>query len=103
MAEQHEAELKLYKQKVKHLMYEHQTNLSETKAEHLVALKLAQDDHAAQENELVKDKTDLKRTQKEQELSYMNEIRALKLVSNARDPNEFSIKIVSISRQKFYN
>ncbi|XP_012534025.1 dynein regulatory complex subunit 4 [Monomorium pharaonis] len=79
LAENHEAELKLYKQKVKHLMYEHQTNLSETKADHLVALKLAQDDHVAQENELVKDKTDLKKQQKEQELAYMNQIRALKL------------------------
>lgn len=79
LAEKHEAELKLYKQKVKHLMYEHQTNLSESKAEHLVALKLAQDDHVVQENELIKDKTELKKTQKEQELAYMNEIRALKL------------------------
>lgn len=61
-------------------MYEHQTNLSENKAEHLVALKLAQDDHVAQENELIKDKTELKKTQKEQELAYMNEIHALKLV-----------------------
>lgn len=80
MAENHETELKLYKQKVKHLMYEHQTNLSETKAEHLVALKLAQDDHIVQENELIKDKMELKKTEKEQELAYMNEIRALKLV-----------------------
>ncbi|XP_072759702.1 dynein regulatory complex subunit 4 [Anoplolepis gracilipes] len=79
MAEKHEAELKLYKQKVKHLMYEHQTNLSESKAEHLVALKLAQDDHVVQENELIKDKIEFKKTQKEQELAYMNKIRALKL------------------------
>ncbi|KAL6420028.1 hypothetical protein ACFW04_011001 [Cataglyphis niger] len=79
LAEKHDAELKLYKQKVKHLMYEHQANLSENKAEHLVALKLAQDDHVAQENELIKDKTQLKKTQKEQELAYMNEIRALKM------------------------
>ncbi|XP_050449589.1 dynein regulatory complex subunit 4 [Cataglyphis hispanica] len=79
LAEKHDAELKLYKQKVKHLMYEHQSNLSENKAEHLVALKLAQDDYVAQENELIKDKTQLKKTQKEQELAYMNEIRALKM------------------------
>lgn len=80
LVENHEAELKLYKQKVKHLMYEHQTNLSENKAEHLVALKLAQDDHVAQENELIQDKTELKKMQKEQELAYMDKIRALKLV-----------------------
>lgn len=83
LEEKHEAEIKLYKQKVKHLMYEHQTNLSETKADHLVSLKLSQDEHASQENELIKDKADLKKEQKEQELSYMNQIRALKLVSRA--------------------
>lgn len=66
-------------------MYEHQTNLSESKAEHLVALKLAQDDHVAQENELIKDKTQLKKTQKEQELAYINEIRALKMVRYTRN------------------
>ncbi|XP_076295227.1 growth arrest specific protein 8 isoform X2 [Lasioglossum baleicum] len=79
VTEKHETELKLYKQKVKHLMYEHQTNLSETKAEHMVALKLAQDDHIAQENELYKDKKDLKKTIREQDSAHLNEIRALKL------------------------
>ncbi|XP_018340103.1 PREDICTED: growth arrest-specific protein 8 [Trachymyrmex septentrionalis] len=94
LVENHEAELKLYKQKVKHLMYEHQTNLSETKAEHLVALKLAQDDHFVQENELIKDKTNLKKVQKEQELAYMNEIRALKL-HNSEEMNNIIKKFES--------
>lgn len=80
LAEKHEAELKLYKQKVKHLMHEHQSNLSENKADHLVALKLAQDDHNAQENELIRDKIELKKLQKEQELAHVGVIRALKLV-----------------------
>ncbi|XP_017889521.1 dynein regulatory complex subunit 4 [Ceratina calcarata] len=79
LSEKHDAELKLYKQKVKHLMYEHQNDLSETKAEHMVALKLAQDDHSLQENELIKDKRELKRLQKEQELAHVNEIKAMKL------------------------
>lgn len=70
----------MYKQKVKHLMYEHETNLFETKAEHSVSLKMAQNDHVAQENELVKDKLQLKKLQKEQELAGLKEIRALKLV-----------------------
>ncbi|XP_011644760.1 dynein regulatory complex subunit 4 [Pogonomyrmex barbatus] len=94
LTEKHEAELKLYKQKVKHLMYEHQTNLSETKAEHLVALKLAQDDHVTQENELIKDKTELKKTQKEQEFAHMNEIRALKL-QNSEEMNNMMKKFES--------
>lgn len=62
-------------------MYEHHTNLSETKAEHMVALKLAQDDHNDQENELIKDKKELRKIQKENELAHINEIRLLKLVS----------------------
>ena len=62
-------------------MYEHQTNLSETKAEHMVALKLAQDDHNSQENELIKDKKNMRSIEKEKELARMNEIRAIKLVS----------------------
>ncbi|XP_034179745.2 growth arrest specific protein 8 isoform X1 [Osmia lignaria lignaria] len=86
-AEKHEAELKLYKQKVKHLMYEHQTSLSETKADHMVALKIAQDDHVLQENELIKDKLELKRLQKEQDLAHVNEIRALKL-KNAEETDK---------------
>ncbi|RLU15409.1 hypothetical protein DMN91_012403, partial [Ooceraea biroi] len=94
LAEKHEAELKLYKQKVKHLTYEHQTNLSETKAEHSVALKLAQDDHAAQENELINDKSELKKLQKEQELAYMNEIRALKL-RHSEETNNMTRKLES--------
>ncbi|XP_012153528.1 growth arrest specific protein 8 [Megachile rotundata] len=87
LTEKHEAELKLYKQKVKHLMYEHQTNLSETKADHMVALQMAQDDHASQENELIKDKMELKRLQKEQDLAHVNEIRALKL-KNAEETDK---------------
>ncbi|XP_043788774.1 dynein regulatory complex subunit 4 isoform X1 [Apis laboriosa] len=79
LSEKHEAELKLYKQKVKHLMYEHQTDLSETKAEHMVALKMAQDDYTLQENELIKDKRELKKMQKEQDLAHLNEIKTLKL------------------------
>ncbi|XP_046748965.1 dynein regulatory complex subunit 4 [Diprion similis] len=81
LIEKHEAELKLYKQKVKHLMYEHQSNLSETKAEHMVALKMAQDDHTLQENELIKDKKELKRMRKEQEMAQVDEIRELKLAN----------------------
>lgn len=80
MTEKHEAELTLYKQKVKHLMYEHQMNLSSSKAEHMVALKMAQDDYISQENELVQDRRQLKKMQKERELSQINEIRSLKLV-----------------------
>ena len=65
-------------------MYEHQTDLTESKAQHMVALKMAQEDHTMQENELFKDKKQLKKMQREMELGHMGEIRALKLVSSSR-------------------
>ncbi|CAG9831720.1 unnamed protein product [Diabrotica balteata] len=76
--EKNEEELKFFKQKVKHLQYEHQNNLTECKAESLVALKQAQDEHAVQERELLEDKKSLKALMREQELSNQEQIKSLK-------------------------
>ena len=70
----------VYKQKVKHLLYEHQNNISELKAEGAVSLKLAQDEHRGGELELRKDKRALKVSLKEQELSHEDLIKNLKRV-----------------------
>ncbi|KAK9712535.1 Growth-arrest specific micro-tubule binding [Popillia japonica] len=78
-AEANEEELKFFKQKVKHLQYEHQNNLTECKAEAMVSLKLAQDDHTEQERELLRDKRELKSKIREDELSNQDQIKALKL------------------------
>ncbi|XP_060567310.1 dynein regulatory complex subunit 4-like [Ruditapes philippinarum] len=76
--ERHQIEIKVYKQKVKHLLYEHQNNISELKAEGAVAINLAQDDHRGEEMELRKDKRALKVSLKEQELSHEEIIKNLK-------------------------
>ncbi|XP_064640106.1 dynein regulatory complex subunit 4-like [Lineus longissimus] len=76
--ERHQIEIKVYKQKVKHLLYEHQNNISELKAESTVALKLAQDEHRGDEKELRKDKRSLKVDNKEQELANEDVIKNLK-------------------------
>ncbi|XP_033929705.1 dynein regulatory complex subunit 4-like [Melopsittacus undulatus] len=52
--EQHQVEIKVYKQKVKHLLYKHQENLTELTAESILYMKLAQG------MELQKDKFSLK-------------------------------------------
>nr|CAD7452108.1 unnamed protein product [Timema tahoe] len=77
--EKHQVEIKVYKQKVKHLMYEHQNNLSELKVESMVGLKLAQDDYTEQELELLKDKKNLKAKLLEQELASEEDIKALRM------------------------
>lgn len=79
--ERHQIEIKVYKQKVKHLLYEHQNNISELKAQNTVALKMAQDDNRAEESTLRKDKRSLKVELKEQELAHEDIIKNLKKVS----------------------
>ena len=71
----------VYKQKVKHLLYEHQNNISELKGESTVALKLAQDENRSNELDLRKDKRSLKVELKEQELAHEDVIKNLKKVS----------------------
>lgn len=76
--ERHQIEIKVYKQKVKHLLYEHQNNISELKTESSIALKRAQEEHRDQESELRKDKRSLKVINKEQELAHENEHKDLR-------------------------
>ncbi len=58
--------LQVYKQKVKHLLYEHQNNITTLKADGELALKLQQDDFRKREGDLSKDKRSLKQELKEQ-------------------------------------
>ncbi|XP_036131399.1 dynein regulatory complex subunit 4 [Molossus molossus] len=77
--ERHQVEIKVYKQKVKHLLYEHQNNLTEMKAEGTVAMKLAQKEHRTQEGSLRKDMRVLKVELKEQELANEVVVKNLRL------------------------
>ncbi|XP_062860556.1 dynein regulatory complex subunit 4 [Trichomycterus rosablanca] len=77
--ERHQVEIKVYKQKVKHLLYEQQNNIAELKTEGVIATKLVQKEHADLENELRKGIRTLKVDLKEQELSNENLTKNLKL------------------------
>ncbi|XP_050628957.1 dynein regulatory complex subunit 4 isoform X3 [Macaca thibetana thibetana] len=77
--ERHQVEIKVYKQKVKHLLYEHQNNLTEMKAEGTVVMKLAQKEHRTQEGVLRKDMRALKVELKEQELANEVVVKNLRL------------------------
>ncbi|XP_066251473.1 dynein regulatory complex subunit 4-like [Euwallacea similis] len=104
-AEKNEEELKFYKQKVKHLQYEHQNNLTESKAEALVSLKATQDEHIEQEKELLKDKKNLKSKLREQESSYEEQIKNMKMervkeISQARRDFEEKTKELEIKYDK---
>lgn len=65
---------------MKHLLYEHQNNLTEMKAEGTVVMKLAQKEHRTQEGALRKDMRALKAELKEQELASEVVVKNLRLV-----------------------
>ncbi|TSL47612.1 Growth arrest-specific protein 8 [Bagarius yarrelli] len=78
--ENHQTEIRVYKQKVKHLLYEQQNSIAELKTEGVVATKLLEKEQADHENELRRGIRGLKVDLKEQELSNENYIKNLKLV-----------------------
>uniref|UniRef100_A0A8K9UYW7 Dynein regulatory complex subunit 4 n=1 Tax=Oncorhynchus mykiss TaxID=8022 RepID=A0A8K9UYW7_ONCMY len=63
--ERHQVEIKVYKQKVKHLLYEHQNSISELKGAGVVSNKLMQKEHAELENEFCKGMRTLKKNYQE--------------------------------------
>ncbi|CAH0559075.1 unnamed protein product [Brassicogethes aeneus] len=107
-AEKNEAELKFYRQKVKHLQYEHQNDLTEAEAEALVALKNAEDAHNEEERELLKDKKDLKQLGRDKDFAHQDQIKALKLefsenVSQARTEFEEKAKVLENKYERKFN
>ncbi|KAI8929793.1 growth arrest-specific protein 8 [Entophlyctis helioformis] len=78
LEEKHQVEIKVYKQKVKHLLYEYQNNVAHLQADSERALQLDQEEHLSREQQLKKDKRALKLELKEFELSHEDIIKNLK-------------------------
>jgi len=78
MEERHQVEIKVYKQKVKHLLYEHQNSITQLKTDLEMATKMLQDEHRARERELKEDKRRLKTEMREAEIAHEDAIRKLK-------------------------
>lgn len=79
MEERHQGEIKVYNQKMKHLLYEQHNNISLLKAEHELALKLQREQAAKREMELLNDQRGLKEKLRELELAYEDTIKQVKL------------------------
>eukprot|EP00051_Salpingoeca_urceolata_P004770 m.67561 g.67561 ORF g.67561 m.67561 type:complete len:487 (-) comp13836_c0_seq1:73-1533(-) len=77
--ERHAVEIKVYKQKVKHLLYEHQNQITELKADSAVSKKLGQDSHRHAEGDLRRDKRALKVELKEVELSNEDIVKSIQV------------------------
>lgn len=70
--------VQIYKQRVKHLLYEHQNESTTKRTDAQVALKLAEDDHRDSELELQKDKRALERMRKELQVRHEEYVKELK-------------------------
>ncbi|XP_049886071.1 dynein regulatory complex subunit 4 [Pectinophora gossypiella] len=78
--EENEALLETEKQKIKHLKYEQQAAAAALRAENLVALKAALEEHAEQELELLNDKRNLRQEIREKIIAAQDELRRAKLI-----------------------
>ena len=77
--ERHMMEVKVYKQKVKHLLYEQENNIAELKAENMVSLKVAREEQRQQEQQHLRDKQQLTKELHEKDKQYTQLIRDGKL------------------------
>ncbi|EEB17040.1 conserved hypothetical protein [Pediculus humanus corporis] len=93
----HFNESKLFKQRVKYLIYEHHKNISELRAEGMLSLKLSQEDFEEQEKALLTDKKNLKEKLIEQQKQHQDVVRNLNMkfsedLSNARNDFEEEVR-----------
>jgi len=78
LEEKHQVEIKLHKQRLKHLLHEHQHDLGSKRAEAEMALKMAQDDDRESEMDVKGDKRTLTLALREIEQTHEEYIRGLK-------------------------
>jgi growth arrest-specific protein 8 len=70
----------VYKQRIKHLLFEHQNETTVKKTDVQVSMKIAQGEHRTSEGELKRDKRALKQELKEMQTTHDDHMRALKMV-----------------------
>jgi hypothetical protein len=78
LEEKHQVIIKTYKQRVKHLLFEHQNEITHAKTDAEISLKLIQDENRSREGELKTDKRGLKLESKEMQLSHEDYLKSLK-------------------------
>lgn len=103
--ERHQVEIKVMKQKVKHLLYEHQNNLAQLKSEAQLELKINNEMNDDSQSGLRGDKRHLKISMKEQELSHEDVIRNLKkshdsFITNLREEFQNQAKEIEDKYEK---
>lgn len=84
LMEKNEIEVKIYKQRVKHLVFQNLDQLTELKKEAQIELKNREDDHRVEQRELKQDIRSLKVQKKEQEVRHQEYLNTLTRDTNKR-------------------
>jgi hypothetical protein len=95
MAERHEVEMKVYKQKMRHVLYEQKVQIANMKMEAERTLKNKQEEHREKEADLRRDCRDLKLLRKEQELLH----RDMKATMKAAQDRQITDQLKDFERQ----
>jgi hypothetical protein len=77
LEEKHAFELKIYKQKVKHLLHEQQSHMSDVRYDAETAVKLSQHDQRDKQHELSLNLRTIKMMRKEMELAHYDLIKSI--------------------------
>jgi len=83
--ERHQVEIKVYKQKVKHLLYENQQNIAEVRGEAASQLRLQSSAHKSNERTLILDSRSQAKTTREAELAHEDNIKQLRREHEANE------------------
>ena len=105
LEEKHNVEIKVYKQRVKHLLFEHQNETTQLKTESETTLKLLEDEHRVGIAELKKDRRSLMIDLKELELAHEDYLKSLKQdqdrnITNLRQEFERKAKELQLTYDK---
>eukprot|EP01061_Rhynchopus_euleeides_P023972 TRINITY_DN38788_c0_g1_i1.p1 TRINITY_DN38788_c0_g1~~TRINITY_DN38788_c0_g1_i1.p1 ORF type:complete len:441 (+),score=214.25 TRINITY_DN38788_c0_g1_i1:233-1555(+) len=79
MKERHQVEMKVYKQKVRHLLYEHKVQVAQLKTEAERALKNKLEEHIGKEGDHKRDRRHQLKEKKAQELEHKDQVHRMKL------------------------
>merc|ERR1712157_467827 len=83
--ERHQVEIKVYKQKVKHLLYENQQNIAEVRGEAAAQLNLQHNAHNEAERDLKVQNRTQSKFAREAELAHEDNIKELRRENDAKE------------------
>eukprot|EP00095_Tigriopus_kingsejongensis_P009325 maker-scaffold486_size158769-snap-gene-0.31 protein:Tk09325 transcript:maker-scaffold486_size158769-snap-gene-0.31-mRNA-1 annotation:"hypothetical protein TRIADDRAFT_24206" len=100
--ERHQTEIKVYKQKVKYLLFEQEHNLADLKAENMISLKVAKEEYQKTEQLHLNDKRQLQEQHHTKDKQYQEILRNLK-ITNAeqleRQGQTFENRVLDIEKR----